>query len=158
RQIPHAAADQGRDHATDSPFLDGAEVAVRVAGQPRPGIARHRGVGQPRRGSTSAHHEVVARGDVHPPDLLELVRPDVADVRLTHGRIIQRSDGRQAGVAILSPMMPAMMSATLTSRAVFAGSPSSTIPRFGPWNTESLLYWFIRLLVLSDPASPRAAI
>jgi len=29
---------------------------------------------------------------------------------------------------------------------------------FGPWNTESLLYWFIRLLVLTDPASPRAAI
>jgi hypothetical protein len=29
---------------------------------------------------------------------------------------------------------------------------------FGPWNTESLLYWFIRLLVLTDPTSPRAAV
>jgi len=29
---------------------------------------------------------------------------------------------------------------------------------FGPWNTESLMYWFIRLLVLTDPASPRDAI
>jgi hypothetical protein len=29
---------------------------------------------------------------------------------------------------------------------------------FGPWSTESLLCWFIRLLVLTDPASPRGAI
>ena len=28
----------------------------------------------------------------------------------------------------------------------------------GPWNTERLLYWFIRLLVLTDPTSPRDAI
>jgi hypothetical protein len=47
---------------------------------------------------------------VHPPDLLEIVRPDLADVRLdAHGRIIQRppavvdrwragsDDRRQAG-------------------------------------------------------------
>src|SRR5262249_50733905 len=68
---------------------DGAEVAVRIAGQPRSGIARHRSVGWPRSRPTSAHHEVVARGDVHPPDLLEVVRPDLADVRLAHGGIIQ---------------------------------------------------------------------
>ena len=36
---------------------------------------------------------------------------------------------RQAGVASLRPMMPAMISATLISRAPFAGSPRSTIPR-----------------------------
>src|SRR5213593_3906996 len=88
-QVPHPAADQGRDHATDPPLLDGAEVAVRIAGQPRPGIARYRGIARPRRRPTSAHHEVVARGDVHPPHLLELIWPDVADVRLAHGRIIQ---------------------------------------------------------------------
>ena len=29
---------------------------------------------------------------------------------------------------------------------------------FGPLNTESLLYWFIRLIVLTDPTSPRSAI
>jgi hypothetical protein len=29
---------------------------------------------------------------------------------------------------------------------------------FGPWSTASLLYWFIRLCVLTDPASPRDAI
>jgi hypothetical protein len=29
---------------------------------------------------------------------------------------------------------------------------------FGRWNTESLLYWFIRLLVLTDATSPRGAI
>jgi len=29
---------------------------------------------------------------------------------------------------------------------------------FGPWDTERLLYWFIRLLVLTDPASPRSDI
>lgn len=29
---------------------------------------------------------------------------------------------------------------------------------FGPWTTESLLYWFVRLLVLTDPTSPREAI
>lgn len=29
---------------------------------------------------------------------------------------------------------------------------------FGPWNTASLLYWFIRLCVLTDPSSPRDAI
>ena len=29
---------------------------------------------------------------------------------------------------------------------------------FGPWATSSLLYWFIRLCVLTDPASPRDAI
>lgn len=29
---------------------------------------------------------------------------------------------------------------------------------FGPWTTESLLYWFIRLLVLTDPTSPRTAV
>ncbi|MGH8607647.1 MAG: hypothetical protein ACREX9_09545 [Gammaproteobacteria bacterium] len=29
---------------------------------------------------------------------------------------------------------------------------------FGLWNTETLLYWFIRLLFLTDPASPRPAI
>jgi hypothetical protein len=29
---------------------------------------------------------------------------------------------------------------------------------FGPWSTESLLYWFIRLCVLTDPTSPRHAI
>jgi hypothetical protein len=29
---------------------------------------------------------------------------------------------------------------------------------FGPWNTERLLYWFIRLLVFTDPTSPRGAI
>ncbi len=30
--------------------------------------------------------------------------------------------------------------------------------RFGPWSTETLLCWFIRLFVLTDPASPRSAI
>jgi hypothetical protein len=29
---------------------------------------------------------------------------------------------------------------------------------FGPWNRERLLYWFIRLLVLTHPASPRSAV
>jgi hypothetical protein len=29
---------------------------------------------------------------------------------------------------------------------------------FGPWTTETLLYWFIRLLVLTDPASPSSAV
>jgi hypothetical protein len=29
---------------------------------------------------------------------------------------------------------------------------------FGPWTTASLLYWFIRLFVLTDPASPRDAV
>jgi hypothetical protein len=29
---------------------------------------------------------------------------------------------------------------------------------FGLWHTETLLYWFIRLLVLTDPTSPRSAI
>jgi hypothetical protein len=29
---------------------------------------------------------------------------------------------------------------------------------FGPWNAETLLYWFIRLLVLTDPTSPRSAV
>ena len=29
---------------------------------------------------------------------------------------------------------------------------------FGPWTRASLLYWFIRLCVLTDPASPRTAI
>ena len=41
-EVPDLAADQGRDHATDLPFLDGAEVAVGVAGQARSGIARRR--------------------------------------------------------------------------------------------------------------------
>lgn len=35
--------------------------------------------------------------------------------------------------------------------------PFGTEP-FGPWTPESLLYWFIRLLVLTDPTSPRGAI
>jgi hypothetical protein len=30
--------------------------------------------------------------------------------------------------------------------------------RFGPWDTERLLFWFIRLLILTDPTSPRSAI
>ncbi|HEY8516181.1 MAG TPA: hypothetical protein VIS07_11765 [Candidatus Binatia bacterium] len=29
---------------------------------------------------------------------------------------------------------------------------------FGAWTTERLLYWFIRLLILTDPTSPRGAI
>src|SRR5262245_25849156 len=29
---------------------------------------------------------------------------------------------------------------------------------FGPWSTERLMYWFIRLLVLTDPTSSRSAI
>ena len=29
---------------------------------------------------------------------------------------------------------------------------------FGPWNMETLLYWFIRLLVLTDPTGPRSDI
>jgi hypothetical protein len=29
---------------------------------------------------------------------------------------------------------------------------------FGPWNKDRLLYWFIRLLVLTDASSPRSAI
>jgi hypothetical protein len=29
---------------------------------------------------------------------------------------------------------------------------------FGPWNKERLLYWFIRLLVLTDASSPRSAV
>lgn len=29
---------------------------------------------------------------------------------------------------------------------------------FGPWSKENLLYWFIRLLVLTDPTSPRSAV
>jgi hypothetical protein len=29
---------------------------------------------------------------------------------------------------------------------------------FGPWNTETLLYWLIRLLLLTDPTSPQSAI
>jgi hypothetical protein len=75
----------------DPPLLDGAEVAVRVAGQPHLGVARHRGVGRPRRRPASADQEVVARGDVHPPDLLEVVRSDLADMRLAHVRIIMQT-------------------------------------------------------------------
>jgi len=33
----------------------------------------------------------------------------------------------------------------------------SSVP-FGPWNTETLLYWFIRLYLLTDPTSPQNAI
>ena len=29
---------------------------------------------------------------------------------------------------------------------------------FGPWNRERLLYWFVRLLILTDATSPRSAI
>jgi hypothetical protein len=29
---------------------------------------------------------------------------------------------------------------------------------FGPWSRENLLYWFIRLLVLTDATSPRSAV
>src|SRR5262245_22904627 len=29
---------------------------------------------------------------------------------------------------------------------------------FGPWDTERLMYWFIRLLVITDATSPRSAI
>ena len=29
---------------------------------------------------------------------------------------------------------------------------------FGPWNTETLLYWLIRLFLLTDPTSPQSAI
>jgi hypothetical protein len=29
---------------------------------------------------------------------------------------------------------------------------------FGPWTTERLMYWYIRLFVLTDPTSPRSAI
>jgi hypothetical protein len=35
--------------------------------------------------------------------------------------------------------------------------PFGTDP-FGSWTTETLLYWFIRLLVLTDPTAPRSAI
>jgi hypothetical protein len=35
--------------------------------------------------------------------------------------------------------------------------PLGTEP-FGPWTRENLMYWFIRLLVLTDPTSPRTAI
>jgi hypothetical protein len=30
--------------------------------------------------------------------------------------------------------------------------------RFGPWTRERLLYWFIRLLVLTDPAQPKSVL
>jgi hypothetical protein len=30
--------------------------------------------------------------------------------------------------------------------------------RFGPWTRERLMYWFIRLCVLTDPTSPRSAV
>src|SRR6185503_2837224 len=83
----------GRDHATDLSLFDGAEVTVRVADQSHPGIARRRFVGPPRR-PASAHREVAARGDVHAPDLLELVRPDLADVQFTHGRSLPPGDGQ----------------------------------------------------------------
>ena len=33
----------------------------------------------------------------------------------------------------------------------------SSVP-FGPWNTETLLYWFIRLYLLTDPTNPQNAI
>ena len=36
--------------------------------------------------------------------------------------------------------------------------PFGSSDPFGPWNTETLLYWFIRLLVLTDPTDPRCAI
>lgn len=29
---------------------------------------------------------------------------------------------------------------------------------FGPWTRESLMYWFIRLFVLTDPTSPRSSV
>jgi hypothetical protein len=29
---------------------------------------------------------------------------------------------------------------------------------FGPWTTETLLYWLIRLLLLTDPTAPRSAV
>jgi hypothetical protein len=32
------------------------------------------------------------------------------------------------------------------------------VSRFGPWSSERLLYWFIRLLVFTDASSPRSAI
>ena len=36
--------------------------------------------------------------------------------------------------------------------------PFGSEEAFGPWNAETLMYWFIRLFVLTDPTSPRSAI
>jgi hypothetical protein len=87
----HSGHGRGRDHATDPSLLDGTEVAVRVAGQPSAGIARHRGVGGPYQRLAAAHQAVIARGDVDSPDLFELIRPDLADVWLAaHGHFSPR--------------------------------------------------------------------
>jgi hypothetical protein len=67
---------------------------VGIAGEPRSRVARRRGVGRPRRRPTTAHHAVVARADVHSPNLFELVRPDLADVRLVHRRIMSPDSPR----------------------------------------------------------------
>jgi hypothetical protein len=36
--------------------------------------------------------------------------------------------------------------------------PFGSEEAFGPWNAETIMYWFIRLFVLTDPTSPRSAI
>src|SRR5262249_34909533 len=84
-QIPHASAHEGGDHATDPSFLDGAEVAVRVAGQRDARITRHRLVGRARR-STAAPRALAARPGVHAPDFVDRGSAVLADVRRAAAR------------------------------------------------------------------------
>ena len=53
-------------------------------------------------------------------------------------------------------LQPAMFAPRALRGTVHTDSFGSS--GFGPWTTERLMYWFIRLIVLTDAASPRAAV
>ena len=132
-------------------------------------------VGEPRslpfcRYPTAA--EVVEHGVQPLPAILPLVdferaRPHrsrrytaVPASRLTPAQVLRLAEVVGASFARREPqcrhLQPAKLVPDALREAVHVDPFGASA--FGPWNRESLLYWFIRLLVLTDPTSPRSAI
>jgi hypothetical protein len=91
----------------------------------------------------SRRYSTVVAADLTPPRLLQMARVVASsfarrEPQARHLRPPKHPPGGLMGARHSDPL-------------------GSGLP-FGPWNAETLMYWFVRLLVLTDPTSPRGAI
>jgi hypothetical protein len=90
----------------------------------------------------SQRYETIAAARLAPAQVLELAR--------VVGTSFARREPQSRHLQPPKQPLPGLLEARHTDP--FGSDP------FGLWTTETLLYWFIRLLVLTDPSSPQSAV
>ncbi|MTB51165.1 hypothetical protein [Lewinella sp. W8] len=83
-------------------------------------------------------------------------RPTVSIAGLTHAQILQMTHMLAGSFARNEPMNKHVHPPKCTSSAVLNKTHQDPLglASFGPWTTKNILFWFTRLVVLTNPSDP----